>query len=425
MNFPLPPFPDPAHPSGAWTLATYNVQDLFDTADDPDSQDEVPTENQLRNKLTRLGRVLHRLDADIVGLMEVETLGVLQRLNREALADLGYHEAVLIEGNDPERGIDVALLSRFPVMKAVSHAADTMTDGAGNVRRVFSRDCLECHVGLPSGETLVVLVNHLKSKRGGVEESLPLRTAQARRVRAIADALLPTFPLLAVVGDLNDTPESSALQALVGPDTPFSDVVADVPEAYRYSFFHAGHPERIDYLLASPDLRQCLMPHSVFIMHDTWAKRASDHYPVRATFAAEGTTPPAYPDNLTVAYDATHPPIHRGHVPVRINAAHFFTHDLNPLQGQLVIVTGVVRRVEETRGTGVVRLFLGRGDPSRAFRVTVFPDSRDTFAQAGVRDLAAYYVGKMTQGVGTLHFYQGHAEISIETPRQLRIIPQE
>lgn len=426
MNFPLPPYPDPSRPAGAWTLATYNVQDLFDATDDPNAHDEVFSENQLRNKMTRLGRVLHLLDADVVGLMEVETLGVLERLNREYLRDLGYADAVLIEGNDPDRGIDVALLSRFPVVTVVSHAADMMEDATGNTRRAFSRDCLECRLALPDGETLVVLVNHLKSKRGGVDETAPLRLAQAQRVRTIADDIASSFPLVAVVGDLNDTPGSPPLRALTQPRGALADCVEDVPEANRYSFVHAGQPERIDYILASSALRHRLVPNSVFIPHDTWAKRASDHYPIRATFAASHPavgTP--YPVNLTVAYDATHRPVRRGHVPVRINAARFFAHNLNPLFGQTVIVTGIVKRVEQTRGTGVVRLFLGHGDPARAFRVTVFPDSRDAFAQAGIPDIDGYYRGRLVQGVGTLRFYQGRPEIVIQTPRQLRTITQE
>lgn len=417
----LPPYPDPSRPAGAWSLATYNVQDLFDATDAPESHDEVVTENQLRNKLTRLGRVLHLLDADVIGLMEVETRGVLQRLNHEYLGDLGYTDAVLVEGNDPDRGIDVALLSRFPVVQIVSHAAETFTDDQGSTRRIFSRDCLECHVRLPSGETLVVLVNHLKSKRGGVDETAPLRLTQARRVREIADGLTAQFPLIAVVGDLNDTPDSSPLQALT-QSGGLSDCVEDVPEAHRYSFVHAGQPERIDYVLASSALRRRLMPNSVFIPHNTWAKRASDHYPVRVTFTGENAS---YPVNLTVAYDAAHPPVRRGHVPVRINAARFYAHDLNPLQGQIVIVTGIVKRVEQTQGTGVVRLFLGHADPARAFRATVFPQDRAAFAQVGIHDIEGYYKGRMVQGVGSLGFYQGHPEIAIETPHQLRLITQE
>lgn len=423
---PLPPYPDPSRPPGTWTLATYNVQDFFDATDDPESHDEVVSENQLRNKMTRLGRVLHGLDADVVGLMEVETLGVLQRLNREYLRDLGYGDAVLIEGNDPERGIDVALLSRFPVIKAVSHAADTFEDASGNTRRIFSRDCLECRVALPDGETLVVLVNHLKSKRGGPDETAPLRLAQARRVRDLADELSASFPLVAVVGDLNDAPDSPALDALTQSEGGLSDCVEDVPEDHRYSFVHAGQPERIDYILASSALRQRLVANSVFIPHDPWAQRASDHNPVRATFTANNPavqTP--YPVNLTVAYDATHPPVRRGRVPVRINAARFFPHALNPLQGQIVIVTGFVRRVEQTRGTGVTRLFLGHHDPSRAFRVTIFPGDRAAFARAGITDVAAQYSGRMVQGVGSLDFYQGQPEITAQTPRQIRLISQE
>ncbi len=212
-------FPETPRPANTWTLASYNVQDLFDTFDDPRAADERPTENQLRNKLTRLGRMLQVLDADIVGLMEVETLGVLSRLNTEALVALGYSQVILREGNDPERGIDVALLSRFPVVQVVSHAGKLWLDGGGPARRLFSRDCLECHVTLPGGETLVVLVNHFKSKRGGGDEGNALRTAQAVCVREIADGLLATHPLTAIIGDLNDTADSPALASLLEDKT--------------------------------------------------------------------------------------------------------------------------------------------------------------------------------------------------------------
>lgn len=416
MSFP-PPYPEPSKPAHSWTLASYNVQDLFDTTDDHEAEDLRPTENELRNKLTRLGRVLHILDADVVGLMEVENLGVLRRLNEEALADLGYSEAILVEGNDPERGIDVALLSRFPVAQVVSHAGETYSADNGTERRLFSRDCLECHVVLPTGETLVVLVNHFKSKRGGEAETEPLRTGQARRVRAIADGLLPRFPLVAVVGDLNDDADSRALLPLLSG--PLTDLLArDVPPAECYTFVHAGRTERIDYLLASPALAKQFIPNSALLLHDTWAKRASDHSPARAAFGPAA----AYPESLTAAYGRSHPRCLPQRGPARINAARFFSHGLNPLQGQLVIVTGRVARVEVTRGTGVVRLFLGHGDPSRAFRVTILPENFPAFTHAGIGDIGGYYKDKMAQGVGTLHFYQGMPEMLVATPRQFRLI---
>ena len=421
MAFPPPypnAFPEPSRPPGCWTLASYNVHDLFDTSDDPNAEDLRPAENQLQNKLTRLSRALHILDADVVGLMEVETLGVLNRLNRDALDDLGYCEAILIEGNDPERGIDVALLSRFPITQTVSHAGETYADGDGQTRRLFSRDCLECHVALPSGETLVVLVNHLKSKRGGELETEPLRTAQARQVWAITEALLPQFPLLAVIGDLNDTPDSRTLAPLFAASLLTDLSARDVPAPNCYSFVHAGQTERIDYLLASAALTARFVPNSVLMPHDTWFKRASDHAPVRATF---GNGPP-YPENLTSAYDRAYPPCLSRRRPARINAARFYPEDLDSLDRQVVIVTGRVVWNEVTRGTGVVRLFLGHGDPARAFRVSILPDTRMNWGRVGITDPAGYYKGQMTQAVGTLRFYQGVPEIVVSQPAQFRRI---
>ncbi len=410
-------FPEPFGLSKSWTLASYNVQDLFDTVDDPNAADERPTENQLQNKLTRLGRMLQMLDADVVGLMEVETLGVLRRLNAEALAGMGYRETILIEGNDPERGIDVALLSRLPVVQTISHAAETWVDGDGQTQRLFSRDCLECHITLPSGETLVVLVNHFKSKRGGVEETQPLRAAQAARVRQIADDLMARHPLVAVVGDLNDTADSPALAPLLS-DAALTDLAAaDVPADHCYTFVYAGQPERIDFILVSPALQAQFVPGSVFIPHSVWARKASDHAPIRAAFGVS----PAYTENLTVTYDQTHPPCLPRRGPARINAARFWWRDLNALAGQIVIVTGRVLRVEVTNGVGAVRLFLGSSDPHRAFRVTVLPEDAPAFsALTTTGGIAGYYNAQMVQVVGTLGFYGDAPEILARRSNQIR-----
>ena len=422
MSYP-PPYPDPSKLPQTWTLASYNVKDLFDTADDPNSQDERPAENQLRNKLTRLCRALSVLDADVIGLMEVETLGVLTRLNN-ALGDRAYAEAILLEGNDPERGIDVALLSRFPVLQIVSHAADTYEADDGRNECVFSRDCLECHLRLPSGETLVVLVNHFKSKRGGEFETEPLRKAQAARVHAIAESLREKYPLVAVIGDLNDTPQSQTLQPLLSG--PLIDLLArDIPQSSNYSFVHRRQTERIDYLLASDELAAYFVPNSALLLHDDWARRASDHAPARVAFSLTEAISGSYPENLTAACDRANPPRMGYRGAARINAARFMPHTLVRLQGQVVVVTGVVERVEVTRGTGVLRLLLGNVDPFLAIQVTIFPTDRAAFADAGILDIGGYTRGKMVQAVGTLEFYREIPEVSVSRSGQLKVLPQE
>lgn len=422
MNYPLP-YPEPSKLPQTWTLASYNVQDLFDTSDDLGSMNERPSENRLRNKLTRLRRVLQILDADVVGLMEVETLGVLTRINR-ALGAGAYAEAVLLEGNDPERGIDVALLSRFPIIQTLSHTADTYEAADGQMERVFSRDCLECHLKLPSGETLVVLVNHFKSKRGGEIESEPLRTAQAVRVKQIADALAKQFPLVAVIGDLNDTAESQALQPLLSG--PHTDLLArDIPVPGDYSFVYRGETERIDYLLASPTLTDRFVPNSALLLHDGWARRASDHAPARAAFSLSEPAAKRYPENLTVAHDREYPPYLGYRGAAKINAARFMPHTLERLQGQVVVVTGIVERVEVTRGTGVVRLLLGNTDPFLAIQVTILTSDRAAFAQVGILDIGGYTKRKMVQAVGTLDFYRETPEVQVSRPGQLKVLSQE
>jgi predicted extracellular nuclease len=88
-----------------------------------------------------------------------------------------------------------------------SHVDDRLPNG----ETVFSRDCPEFTVTTPSGARLVVLVNHFKSKGfGSSTASNAKRRAQAERVKAIyKDIVAAGAELVAVIGDLNDTPDSA------------------------------------------------------------------------------------------------------------------------------------------------------------------------------------------------------------------------
>jgi hypothetical protein len=58
----------------------------------------------------------------------------------------------------------VALLTNLDILGARSHV-DDLDPKAGDPTRpwLFSRDCLEVVVGLPTGQPLTLLINHLKS----------------------------------------------------------------------------------------------------------------------------------------------------------------------------------------------------------------------------------------------------------------------
>lgn len=89
--------------------------------------------NENEKKLT--GEVIKAHDADVLALQEVENLDVLKRFRSDWLKSLGYSYAMLVDDNDP-RHIDVAVLSRYPIVAARSH--QELKNGKSFI---FSRDC--------------------------------------------------------------------------------------------------------------------------------------------------------------------------------------------------------------------------------------------------------------------------------------------
>jgi endonuclease/exonuclease/phosphatase family metal-dependent hydrolase len=194
-------------------------------------------------------RVIHEVNADVQAVMEVESRHVLRDFSRVMLRRVGgqpYEHSMVIQGND-DRGINVGLMteSGFTFETMRSHIFDLVKPN----QPVFSRDCPEYLIRTPGGAEVLVLVNHFKSKLGGGGAK---RLAQATRVKEIVEARLAQYPNLVVVGDLNDTPKSSALAPLLG--TTLKDV------STISHFQDGGFPgtlgarDKIDYLLLSPAL---------------------------------------------------------------------------------------------------------------------------------------------------------------------------
>ncbi|MBX9588161.1 MAG: endonuclease/exonuclease/phosphatase family protein [Hyphomonadaceae bacterium] len=203
-------------------------------------------------------RAIAALQADVLGVVEAESRPVLAKFNSEIITALGgaaFRHVMVIDGND-ERGIDVGLMTRggFPIGPMRSHVDDLLPNG----QFIFSRDCPEFTVTTPSGARLIVMVNHLKSKGyGGKAASDARRRAQAERVKAIYEGLVADgAQLVAVMGDLNDTPDSAPLKPLID-DTDLKDVFV------HPAFDNGGYPgtyglcnaaNKIDYILLSPGL---------------------------------------------------------------------------------------------------------------------------------------------------------------------------
>jgi predicted extracellular nuclease len=104
---------------------------------------------------------------------------------------------------------------------------------------------------------LVVLVNHFKSKLGAEQQSNAKRRRQAVRAAGIYRRLRADGEdLVALVGDLNDTPNSLPLQPLLtGTDLRDITTHPKFTGDGRPGTFGSGNArDKIDYILLSPAL---------------------------------------------------------------------------------------------------------------------------------------------------------------------------
>lgn len=281
-------------------IATYNMENMFDAYDDPYTNDiDIHNKGALLTKpvdeVQALARNIRALNADVIGLQEVENRGWLERFNKEYLSGMGYKAVELIEGND-NRGIDVAILSRFPLGPVVSYRHITLPDSTASRQRRFSRDLLEVHVRPDGAPAFTVFVAHLKSRSGGKTATLQ-RLAEARAIRQIWDAKLKSTPKANFVflADMNDNAQSATFRILQGrgativkaapavaPDkTDYTEISKYAAEKYP--------PIRFDYILASPTMSERMKSCGVLrpapntkLYQDL--RKASDHFPVWAVF---------------------------------------------------------------------------------------------------------------------------------------------
>lgn len=205
----------------------YNVENLFDPADDPDKKDDdfTPGGNlrwrhrRKEEKLNHISRVLLYAGGwnppVLVGLCEVENLNVLKSLVwNTGLNHLHYH--IIHYPSPDERGIDVALLYQNNRFKMLSTRPVEVQFRAGERP---SRDILYVSGLLDNTDTLHVVVNHWPSRYGGAVASIPRRLAASEVLVGLCDSILNLHPHAKIVamGDFNDGPNDESLLNVTRP----------------------------------------------------------------------------------------------------------------------------------------------------------------------------------------------------------------
>lgn len=277
------PVPAPERPPGAFRIATQNLERLFDTEDDPATDDTVlsPEEEALRlGKLAR--QVVGALGApDVLAVQEVENEAELDALAAAIAAldpSLAYG-SLLLEGNDPS-GLDVGFLVRLGVRTTRLEQLDRNAtfSWSGGTYTTFDRPPLLLELDLPpsvGGGPCALLALHLRSMRGidGPDGDF-VRRKRAEQAVLVAEAVQrwqDAHPdgRLVVLGDLNAYPFTDGWVDVVGqiagdPDPSGALIPAEpivdpplvrasdrVPAASRYSFILEGNAAALDNALIS------------------------------------------------------------------------------------------------------------------------------------------------------------------------------
>lgn len=266
---------------------TYNVYLMYDTVDDPDVNDQ-DFDPKPAESLDALAAVIRGLNADLLGLQEVENRNVLETFNRERLEGMGYHVAMHPE----EPGMfNVALLSRFPVKRAQRFGH--YNDGVQSSYRIMRHRMVYFEVEAPGPdggiEPLHVFVLHLKAM--GDERSRAMRMDMVRDLGEWIQGPLELDPAedpILLVGDMNDRPGSAPLEHLLSLGFVDLTALGGTPTPTMSS---RQPNSQIDFVLAS----QGILPRFVANTAKVGSvptleaiKGASDHLPVVAAFLASG-----------------------------------------------------------------------------------------------------------------------------------------
>lgn len=231
-----------AQPSTPYTyrVGFYNVENLCDTlrSDFYDDSDYTPTgalrwgKERYGRKLRAVGQVIDQLGCDIVGLAEVESEEALKDLVMVLEEDYCY----IHRTTSDFRGMDQALLYKADRF----YPEEIRQIDVGTSRQVL-------HIkGELWDEPIELLVWHAPSN---LQEDR-YRHRSLARFAHVADSLASRGGSVAILADLNCTPEEPIFQQLFLGDRWLLPTVEGTPQGIG-SYEHNGQWELIDHIILS------------------------------------------------------------------------------------------------------------------------------------------------------------------------------
>jgi len=245
-------------------VASFNVLNYFTTFGSRGANNQEEFDRQRAKIIT----ALQAIDADVVGLMEIENNGA-------AIADLvaGLNAAMgagayayVVEPAPGADEIKVALIYK-PAAVSPAGAAQNYQISTAEYDPLFDRPPLaQTFTVLATGEEFTVVVNHFKSKGSCPDSGVDADQGDgqgcwnSKRVAQAAGLLGFTAQLqtlsgdedVLVIGDLNAYGAEDPINTLIAGG--LIDEVSQVPAAQRYTYIFDGLSGYLDHGLATPSL---------------------------------------------------------------------------------------------------------------------------------------------------------------------------
>ncbi|MCG9791831.1 endonuclease/exonuclease/phosphatase family protein [Flavobacterium algicola] len=244
------------------TVAFYNFENLFDTINNPLTNDDEWTPKGLQHwdskkyykKLHNLSQVLAEIgmgensnSPTLIGCSEIENRSVLEDLVKQPLIIEKDYGIIHYDSPD-KRGIDVALLyqkkhfkptsyTNIPLIiyskdkKATTVKTESFSEDEPEIaydnQRIFTRDQLLV-TGFLEDQEVHIIVNHWPSRSGGEKKSSPLREAAGALNLKIIDSLQRINPSAKIItlGDLNDGPYNNSVKKVLNAKSKKLEVPA-------------------------------------------------------------------------------------------------------------------------------------------------------------------------------------------------------
>lgn len=326
-----------------FTVAAYNVQNLFDlNKDGTEYERYIPNTHDWNNltfdiKLENISNVIKALNADIIVLNEIENKNALAALRKRLFLKMAPYKYWILGDKPNLSSVNSAILSKYPII-------NSKTIGIPKKDKFYTRNILEADI-LVNNDTLKVFALHWPSKRHKESSRIRVANQLLKRIKQLS----PKTDYL-LIGDLNsnyneaetfyttnhdNVNSKTAINHILGTaiSSPGENLCfynpikknsekknnhynpwIEVAETKRFSYIYNGNYNTLDHIIMSPALfdNKGISYRQYSFSHFTWnnklinekginkwsfihnqngsfheGKGYSDHLPIIASFTTD------------------------------------------------------------------------------------------------------------------------------------------